>query len=238
MGFRLAEYGRKETALATGLATLLCALVAMAAWGLSWWLLVAAAAPLAAWLWVLRFFRDPDRQAPAGDGLFVSPADGRVADITPVGPDSPLGRDGLRIGIFMDIFNVHVNRSPEAGRVEKIEHPDGSFLDARHPDAPQRNDSATIYLTGARGGREVPFVVRQVAGRIARRIVTDLAPAQQLARGQRIGMIKFGSRLELLVPREQAGEVRVRVGDRVRAGLTVLIAAAKETDDGPIAADR
>ena len=238
MALRLTPYGRREIALATALGILLCSLVALAAWGASWWLLVAAAAPLAAWLSVLWFFRDPDRQAPAGDGLFVSPADGRVADITPVGPDSPLGRDGMRIGIFMDIFSVHVNRSPEAGRVEKIEHHDGVFLDARHPDAPQRNESATIYVTGARGGREFPFVVRQIAGFIARRIVTDLAPAQRLARGQRMGMIKFGSRLELFVPRELAGGVRVRVGDRVRAGLTVLIAAAKETDDDPIAADR
>lgn len=238
MAFGLTPYGRREIALATGAAMMLCALTVLIGWRVSWWLLTVAAVPLAAWLWVLWFFRDPDRQAPAGEGLFVSPADGRVADITPIGPDSPLGCDGVRIGIFMDIFNVHVNRCPQACLVREISHRDGVFLDVRHPDAPMRNESATIVFGATMGGREYQFVVRQIAGLIARRIVTDLTVGERLGRGQRIGMIKFGSRLELMVPTELAGEVRVRVGDRVRAGQTVLAAAAKETEDDSTPADR
>ena len=231
MAFALTPYGRREIALATGITTMLCALTALIGWRVSWWLLTVAAVPLAVWLWVLWFFRDPDRRAPAGEGLFVSPADGRVADITPVGPDSPLGCDGVRIGIFMDIFNVHVNRCPQACTVREISHHDGVFLDVRHPDAPMRNESATIVFGATTGGCEYQFVVRQIAGLIARRIVTDVTVGERLGRGQRIGMIKFGSRLELMLPAELACEVRVRVGDRVQAGLTVLAAAAKETED-------
>ena len=203
----------------------MAAVLVWLAWAGSWWLLTAGAVPLAVWLWVLWFFRDPPRDTPHSPGLFVSPADGTVSDITPVGPQCELGRSGLRLGVFMSIFDVHVNRSPCQGRVQAVEHRDGAFLDARDPSASDRNEAATIRMTYPWAGREYPIVVRQVAGLIARRIVTDLAEGQSLARGDRIGMIKFGSRLELLVPQELVGEVRAKVGQRVRAGETVLVAA-------------
>jgi phosphatidylserine decarboxylase len=177
---------------------------------------------------VLWFFRDPERTTDGAPGAFISPADGRVAEITPVGPEGPLGRDGLRIGVFMNIFSVHVNRSPCDAVVEKAEHHAGAFLDARLPEAAWKNEHATIHLAVRRDGRDWPVVVRQVAGKVARRIVTDLRPGQQLQRGERFGMIKFGSYLELTVPRELAGEVRVRLGEQVYAGRTVLIAPAAE----------
>jgi phosphatidylserine decarboxylase len=187
------------------------------------------------WLWVVWFFRDPDRPAPAEEGVFLSPADGVVTDVTAVGPDGELGTDGVKVGVFMSLFNVHVNRAPCDGRVVSIEHRRGIFLDARDSEAGLRNESAAIRLAHDAGGRSHPIVVRQVAGLIARRIITDLAEGQTVRRGERIGMIKFGSRLELLVPRELVGEVRVAVGDKAVAGRTVLVAAPEESgnETGP-----
>ena len=228
----LTSYGRREIAVATAVFVLFCAGVAAGAWWLSWWIGLFAALPAAAYAGVLAFFRDPQRRPPAGEGLLVSPADGRVADITRVGPDGPLGCDGVKIGVFMNIFNVHVNRVPAGGRVVRIEHRAGAFLDVRDPLASERNESATVTLAWARAGVEHPIVVRQVAGLIARRIVTDLAEGQQVSRGQRMGMIKFGSRLELFVPDALAPQVRVCPGQRVRAGLSVLVAISLETPDG------
>ncbi|MFB3890479.1 MAG: phosphatidylserine decarboxylase [Phycisphaerae bacterium] len=221
----LAKYCLKEVAAATALAAVLCSL---AFWKLPVVLAVGVAAvPVVVWAWLLWFFRDPRRDAPSGDGLIVSPADGAVTDITPIGPRSVLGREGTQIGIFMSIFSVHVNRSPADAVVRSVEHKAGSFLDARDAAAGERNESATIFLTHERRGQQYPLVVRQVAGLLARRIVTDLAAGQSIRRGQRIGMIKLGSRLELLLPRELAGEVLVQVGQNVKAGLTVLARAAE-----------
>jgi len=227
----LTEYGRREIAAITCVFVLVCAAVLAAALWVSWWFGTAAAAALAAYACALAFFRDPRRVPPPGEGLLVSPADGRVSDITRVGADSPLGCDGVKVGVFMNIFNVHVNRVPAGGRVESIERRGGAFLDARDPLAGERNEATTVTIAHTRGGREHPIVVRQVAGLIARRIVTDLAEGQQVLRGQRMGMIKFGSRLELLVPDSLSGEVRVQVGQTVRAGLSVLVAAGGKGRD-------
>lgn len=227
----ITPYGKGALAACAAAVTAACGGVLAA--GVLWtpWAMVALALPVAFWAWVLWFFRDPERAAPPGGGLFVSPADGRVADVSPVGADSPLGRPGVRVGVFMNVFNVHVNRSPCDGRVERIDHSPGAFLDVRRADAWERNESATIRLVHRHGGGEWRVLVRQVAGLIARRIVTDLSLGQELARGQRIGMIQFGSRLELWLPMELMGEIRVRVGQKVRAGETVL-AVAKEMADG------
>ncbi len=182
----------------------------------------AAALPAAAWLYVMWFFRDPPRHCRAED-VMVSPADGKVADITPVGADSPLGAEGVRIGIFMNIFSVHVNRSPVAATVEQVTHHEGGFVDARRPDASERNESTSIRLRCRWAGQNHKLLVRQVAGLIARRIVTDLRQGQELATGQRMGMIKFGSRVELWVPAALGGEVAVAVGQKVRAGVSPLV---------------
>ncbi len=220
----LTPYGRREVLLATLLAI---ALAVVANW--LFWPLMAV--PIAVWLWVLWFFRDPHRSPPADPASLVSPADGRVSDVTPLGTDSPLAAEGVRVGVFMSIFNVHVNRSPFDGVVERIDHQPGRFFDARSAEAIERNESATIHMTVTWEGRAYPLVVRQIAGRVARRIVTDLRPGQQVARGQRIGMIKFGSRCELLVPIELAGRVAVEVGQTVTAGRSVLVEIGK--DDRP-----
>jgi len=215
---RLTRYGRREWALAS--------VVLAAATGLALWRFrPLALLPAALWAWVLWFFRDPVRPSPDQPGLLLSPADGRVSDITPLGPDSPLQTDGLRVGIFMSVFDVHVNRSPCRAAVESVVHRKGTFLDARDALARERNESATIRLRWAAPGGPAAVVVRQVAGLLARRIVTDLAVGQELSAGQRIGMIKFGSRVELLAPVDIVGQVCVQVGQKVRAGQTVLMTA-------------
>ena len=232
MSIGLTKYGRRELITYSATAASACALLVMLAMSISWLFLLPMVLPVACWLWLLWFFRDPERPVPPGDGLFTSPADGCVADITQVGPDSVLGCEGVKIGIFMSVFDVHVNRSPAAARVRRVVHQDGAFLDARDPHASERNESATIYMTCTRNGSEYGIVVRQVAGLIARRIITDLAADQDLARGQRLGMIKFGSRVELLVPAPLAGRVAVKIGQKVRAGLTVLVTVDEESGDG------
>ena len=228
MGFQLTRYGRREWLGGSLVLGLACAALIDLATTMSAWFWPALAVPAALWAWLLWFFRDPSREAPQGAGLLVSPADGTVADVTLLGPDSPLGREGVQVGIFMSLFDVHVNRSPEAARVERVEYRKGSFLDARDVGASSRNESATIHMTCTGEGGEFPIVVRQVAGLLARRIVTDVSAGEPLHRGQRIGMIKFGSRVELMAPRDRAAQVRVAVGQEVRAGQTVLIASAPE----------
>jgi len=229
LGFRVTKHGRREVLLATLGEVGLSAIIAWTAVRVSPWVLLGLAFPLAAWAWLVWFFRDPERQVPDGDGLFLSPADGRVTDITQIGTAGALGRDGVQVGVFMNIFDVHVNRAPCSGRIERIERNPGRFLDARDPAARLKNESVTITMTHTRAGRDYPIIVRQIAGLIARRIVTDLRTDQQVRPGQRIGMIKFGSRVELLVPRELAGVVRVTVGQRVKAGSTVLLAVEGPT---------
>ena len=222
------KYAIPQIIIATAvLDMLLVALVCMGIF-VSWIFWLLAVIPAVVLMWVFWFFRDPERSAPPGEHLFVSPADGLVSDITNVGQNSPLGCDGIKIGVFMNVFNVHVNRCPAAARVQRIEHLDGLFLDARNPLAAEKNESTTIYLTHSRGGRDYPIVVRQIAGLIARRIVTDLQEGESIQRSRRIGMIKFGSRLELLVPDELVNRICVRVGEKVFAGQSVLVEAKND----------
>jgi phosphatidylserine decarboxylase len=170
-------------------------------------------------LFVLSFFRDPERKAPDGAAAAVAPADGKVTDIETV--DEPLVIKGpaLRIGIFLSVFDVHVNRAPLDGTVTLVRYTEGAFLDARDPACKERNEANLVGFSGPFG----PFAVRQVAGLIARRIVCPLQPGGVVVRGERIGMIKFGSRTELFVPAGAAVRVEAQVGQRVRGGETVLL---------------
>jgi phosphatidylserine decarboxylase len=223
MAIPLTKYGLRELLLATAV----CAVVA-AACLYAWW--PRALLPAVVWLAVLAFFRDPQRH-PEGEG-FLATADGTVTDITPVGPEGPLGCKGIRVGVFMSVTSVHVNRAPCDAAVVKVEHRDGGYVDVRRQDAWETNESSTIYLAVPCGGREHRVLVRQIAGFVARRIVTDLAPGQALHSGQRIGMIKFGSRGELIVPEELVGQVAVRVGQQVYAGRSVLIRRRQQEKTG------
>ncbi len=170
---------------------------------------------------VVWFFRDPPRQVPTGPGLLVSPADGKVVEITRLEGDDFVGGPAVRIGIFLSILNVHLNRAPEATRVIALRYHPGDFVSALDPESSVRNESMWIGLE-----EEAPphrrMVVRQIAGAVARRIVCPLRPGEVLARGQKIGMIKLGSRTELIVPDGPQLEIAVKPGDRVKAGTTIL----------------
>lgn len=197
-------------------------------WGLGWlwWPLSFLALPVIVWLWA--FFRDPNRPLPTDPNTMVSPADGVVSDIGQIEHDENLGGPCIRIGIFLSVFNVHVNRSPCDGRVVEVKYKTGKFINAmRHNDASSQNESNTIVLAEPNGERRVA-VIRQIVGLIARRIICDLKPGDSTHRGDRFGMIKFGSRTELYIPLWLNPDVKVAVGQKVR-GTADVIATIKPT---------
>jgi phosphatidylserine decarboxylase len=188
-------------------------------WLGGWWLVASAALAVVLGL-IVYFFRDPVRQIPQGPDDIVSPADGTIAEVTEIDQYDFLGGPAVRIGIFLSIFNVHVNRSPRAARVVEMEYKPGEFLNALNPESAIRNEYMWIGLeeTDSLGRR---LAVRAISGLIARRIVCVLKPGQEVQRGEKFGMIKLGSRTELILPRD-AVEVLVSVGDAVHAGSTIL----------------
>ena len=170
---------------------------------------------------VVWFFRDPPRRVPDGPGLMISPADGKIAEITRLDHDEFVGGPAVRIGIFLSIFNVHLNRSPCRARVVALRYHPGEFLNAINPASALRNENMWIGLEED----EPPYrrmVVRQIAGAIARRIVCALCPGEVLARGEKVGMIKLGSRTELILPDAPGLELLVQVGQTVKAGTTMM----------------
>jgi phosphatidylserine decarboxylase len=186
-----------------------------------WWWWLLGLGPLVILGWVFYFFRDPHRDVPPGEGLIVAPADGKVVDVTELPHDDFVGGPAVRIGIFLSIFNVHINRAPCAARVIEQRYHPGLFLNALNPESAERNESLWIALEGT----EAPYrriVVRQIAGLIARRIVCALRPGQALTAGEKFGMIKLGSRTEMIVPHTADLAVEVRPGDKVHAGSTVM----------------
>ncbi|MBE0537206.1 MAG: phosphatidylserine decarboxylase family protein [Phycisphaerae bacterium] len=172
-------------------------------------------------IWVLAFFRDPERHITADANVLLSPADGVIADIQTVA--NPFGSgEAVQIGIFLNIFNVHINRVPCAVRIEEISYKEGRFINAMHADAGRVNESNDVTMTRLAAPHD-RLRVRQISGAIARRIVCDAKPNQDFAAGERFGMIKFGSRTELLLPMRDEATCLVTVGDKVKAGLTVLV---------------
>ncbi|HYO09556.1 MAG TPA: phosphatidylserine decarboxylase [Tepidisphaeraceae bacterium] len=187
-----------------------------------WWPVSFIVLPVLVWLFA--FFRDPERQIPAEQHVMVSPADGTVSDITEL-PNYDLlgGGPALRVGIFLSVFNVHVNRSPCDGKVVKVEYKKGKFINAMsHAKASDENESNTVVLAEPDTGKPVA-VVKQIVGLIARRIIFDAHEGDRLTRGQRIGMIKFGSRTELYVPMSLAPQAKVQVGQTVRGGADIIV---------------
>lgn len=185
----------------------------------STYFLILSTAIVFVWLEVLWFFRDPERMIPQDRQAVLSPADGVVTHVEMV--DEPgIGPETLRISIFLSIFNVHGNRVPRPARFERALYFRGRFLDARHPDCAKQNEQLWADFVDSETGR--PFRVKQVSGAIARRIVCWLRPGECLKAGDRYGMIKFGSRTELLIPRDVIADVIIKPGDKVRGGVTVL----------------
>ena len=169
----------------------------------------------------LSFFRDPNRQIPAGDNLILSPADGVITDIEEVYEPTFIVGKATRIGIFLSIFSVHINRTPCGVRIEKITYRKGCFKNALNPDSGKVNESNDIAMTRIVEPADKLFV-RQISGAIARRIVCDAQRGQEFAGGAVFGMIKFGSRTELYLSAQSGAEIIVKKGDKVKAGLTVL----------------
>lgn len=212
----LTPYGKRECLgiLAGSLALMLVALL------LRWWVPAALVFPIA--LALLAFFRDPKRRIPSQRGIMVAPADGRVSSIHRIDHFEPLGQPALCVRIFLSVLDVHVNRSPCHGRVVSITHAPGRYMNALNPESAGVNESNLVVLEHPTR-REPLAAVKQIAGAIARRIVCDLRPSQIVQRGERFGMIKFGSTTELYVPLSLLPEPQVQQGQRVRGGATVLL---------------
>jgi phosphatidylserine decarboxylase len=168
-------------------------------------------------LFFLYFFRDPERAVPTGPGLLISPADGRIIALEQVREEHFLKQPGQKLSIFMNVFDVHVNRAPVAGRVLGKLYQPGRYLAANRPEAPDQNEQLAVHLRTA-GGAEVVMV--QIAGLIARRIISTVQEGDELDRGERVGLICFGSRVDLYFPNEC--RVQVSVGQKVKAGSSIL----------------
>lgn len=179
-----------------------------------WWAATVVAVVLTAW--VAYFFRDPERIGERGPGVVIAPADGRVVAIETVDEPAFIGGPAVRVSIFMNIFNVHVNRYPVSGTIGYRHYNPGKFLNAADDKASLVNEQTTLGIDS--DGRRI--VVRQIAGLIARRIVTYAAEGDAVIQGERLGLIRFGSRVDVFVPTDAM--IAVHVGERTAAGTTVV----------------
>ncbi len=178
---------------------------------------------------VLSFFRDPERICPTESNLLLAPADGQITDIETL-KDLPAflreqaeqSKVALRFGIFLSIFNAHINRAPCNVKIEKITYKKGKYKNALNPESARVNESNELWLTRMDSPQD-RLIVRQISGAIARRIVCDTIEGQQLTCGEKFGMLKFGSRTELYLPLRENAKCLVKTGDKVKAGLTILV---------------
>ena len=182
-------------------------------WSVPLWLIV---------VFVVQFFRDPARMPPPGDGLVISPADGRIVSVERI-RDPYLKRDSVRLSVFMNVFNVHSNRSPVDGEVREVWYSTGNFLNAALDKASESNERNAIWIRTPAG---IDITCVQIAGLIARRILCYTGPGERLRAGQRFGFIRFGSRVDVYLP--PGSRPRARVGDKVYGGLTVLAELASQ----------
>ena len=194
----------------------LLAVAAVLAWATGTWYWSIAPVLLAAFfLW---FFRDPQRAIPKGEGLIVSPADGVVTETARIDTvDGPR----QRISIFLNVFDVHVNRTPIAGEITAVRYQTGKFLNAMNQECAERNEQNIVTVRGE--GMEIVF--KQIAGLIARRIVFNYREGDKVERGQRVGLIKFGSRTDVILPAE--ADIRVKTGQRVKGGSSIIAEMAE-----------
>lgn len=209
-----ARVGLAELILLCTAALAATAVLAVVYWPVAW-------VPLILALFVVWFFRNPRRQIPHGPGVVVSPADGRIAAIEERESDEFVEGPVTVIGIFLSVFNVHINRASLPARVIGLQYRRGKFLNALRPESARENEQLSVWFEETvQPYRRI--VVRQIAGAIARRIVCWLKPGDQLEAGEQFGMIKFGSRTELVLPREPGLRIEVKLGQKVAAGKTVL----------------
>jgi phosphatidylserine decarboxylase len=177
--------------------------------------------PASMLVFVIAFFRDPPRRIPTEQNVVVSPADGRITDVTPIEWLDDFQGPAVKIGIYLSIFNVHVNRCPDSARVIRVTYYPGRFLNTRRPEAAMVNEHVTTLLESSLVANRT-MLVKQVAGAFASRVVNEVRAGSQLIRGQKFGMIKFGSRTELYLSLSADLQLIVRPGDRVRGGVTLV----------------
>lgn len=170
---------------------------------------------------IIYFFRNPYRIVPRSPGLVVSPADGKVTHIEEIAHDEFIGGPAVMIGIFLSVFNVHINRTPVPARVIGIRYRKGKFLNAMRPESSRENEQLALRIEENRAPYR-RMIVRQITGAIARRIVCWVKPGDELDGGEQFGMIKLGSRTELVLPREAALQIMVEVGQNVKAGSSII----------------
>lgn len=188
--------------------------IALPLWVTGWWFVFVPW--IAVTIWIVAFFRDPVREGPRGDGLVIAPADGLVVSVIPIDEPDFIGGPSTRVSIFMNVFNVHVNRYPCSGTVAWRQYHPGRFLNAATEKASRENEQSSVGLDTARGR----VLVRQIAGLVARRIITDHAEGHGAVQGTRMGLIRFGSRVDVFLP--PGATPRVREGEKTRAGQTVI----------------
>jgi len=181
-----------------------------------WWPLAVLLAIVA--IWVVAFFRDPIRPGPRGDRYVVAAAEGHVVFVTEIDEPMYMKERAVRISIFLSVFDVHVNRYPVDGTIELVHYNKGKFLHAADEKASLDNEQSSVGIRGPRGR----VLVRQIAGLIARRIVTDAKPGDHVKQGDRLGLIRFGSRTDVFLPLSAKALVKVKPGDKVLVGGTVL----------------
>jgi phosphatidylserine decarboxylase len=165
----------------------------------------------------LYFFRDPERQVPAAAELIISPADGKIISLERVREEHFLKQPAQKLSIFMNVFDVHVNRAPVAAQVQGMLYQPGRYLAANRPEAPEQNEQLALHLKDTKGA---DIVMVQIAGLLARRIISYVREGDKLERGERVGLICFGSRVDLYLP--EKCQVQVRIGQKVKAGSSIL----------------
>lgn len=185
-------------------------------WGGVWWALPGVLGVVA--IWVVAFFRDPIRPGPRGERYVLAAAEGHVVHVTEIDEPMYVKERAVRISIFLSVFDVHVNRYPVNGTIELVHYNKGKFLHAAAEKASLDNEQSSVGMRGPRGR----VLVRQIAGLIARRIVTDSKAGERVEQGARLGLIRFGSRTDVFLPLSARPVVKVKPGDRVRVGGTVL----------------
>ena len=179
-----------------------------------WWLLALVIVAVA--IWVPYFFRDPERAGDRGTHLVVAPADGKVVLITEIDEPAFLGARAMRVSIFMNVFSVHVNRYPVSGTVRYVRRMAGKFLNAVSEASSAENEQSAIGIDTGRHR----VLMRQIAGLIARRIVTYSREGERVTQGERMGLIRFGSRVDVYLP--EGSTLRAKLGDQTSAGTTVI----------------
>ena len=238
LGMTLTRYGLAVWLTATFVLVGAAIALIVFAW---WWL---ALIPGGLWLFVLWFFRDPVRTTPTGlpDGTMLAPADGKVTAVLKLDSHPAVDGPAVLVRIFLSIIDVHVNRSPCDCTVIALKHTPGRFIDATRPESADLNESNLITLRTVHGEK---FGVKQIAGKIAQRIVCPLKAGDKLRQAQKFGMIRFGSTTELILPRPDDVRVFVSVGERVVGGLTQIAmlppagsGTRHETSAKPVAASR